>query len=203
MVRTLSDFFSILHKSNLRKEKPEEGVLLHIRARGIIASSLPKLLISVLLSFFLRVIFDFVGAIISLFRNFYNVIVAGAISFIHYVFVSGSAYDSIFVLVVLVLLLNAVSIASWVVILFFDVFDIISFCLLSKLWALIIILNPSSCKRGNISSLSAHIFSTRQLWRGVKELREGDIFFAKYVKVLGDDLAIKSLVDDYWKSEYI
>lgn len=201
MRSSISDFFSTVHKANEREEKLEEGVMLHIRARGIAASPQDKLFLSIVLSFFARVIFDPIGALNVLLREFHVVIVSAVISVSCYYFFGISVIGAFYLFLAIIVLWSSRLVASWVLGFIFDVFDIITFGLLSKLWAKLILLNSVKCKSGKISSLSAHIFTSRQLWQGVAELREEDDFFETYVRLLGDNEAINALISNYWESQ--
>lgn len=198
---SISNFFSDINKANMRKEKPEEGVMLHIRARGIAASSHSKLFLSVILSFIMRVFLDFFGLLFALIGNFHLLIIASVVTIGFYYFINVTLTDAFYIFSSIIVLLNSRPVASWVLKFLFDFFDIILYCLLSKFWAKLVLMNPLSYKTGSISSFSVHIFSTRQLWRGLREQKEEDEFFDTYTELLGDDDAIRVLIADYWKSQ--
>lgn len=198
------EFLDFLNVTRSRESLLEENVMLHIRLRGLQNTGRSTILKIILLGLPLRFLLDIIMLPLTLFGRFISVTITSIIIFTIWIFYSISILQCFYLTVFLLTILNIKSVSNYLKCFIFDIGDILTYGLFTKLWIKIYFSQTHFHKNWMSevpSCLSLHIFNSRQLWGNHPMKTEGDLFFDKTVLFQKEPDKIKKIVEEYW-SEY-
>jgi hypothetical protein len=179
---------------------PVESVMLNLRAKGLKKQSRKNLFRVLSIGFIIGLFTIIMMMPISILKRLPSLLLSllvGLTLFYHFNLVKEEAL--IYALIIY-LALNGVAIFGKLLLLIFDLVDILTYGSLTRLWLFSYFLRINEHKEFRVSSLVTHIFVSRQLLLTDNLCREGDNFFNQYQSIAYDDDAKKELVANYWKN---
>lgn len=196
-----NELLNIFNKLDVVNPLPEENVLLHIRARGLIKMSRFGILRAVVLGFPVTKIVELFFLPLTIYKNLSGLIISFAVSFIIYLILKLDINNLIIIFLLFLILTNLRSFSNWFKCFLFDLFDIITLSSCSKLWLKIYFSKTNSHKEWLEkfkSPLNLHIYQTRQLWKDKDIQNEEDEFLNQILKYSKDREILNGLVKNYW-----
>jgi len=199
------EFLEFLNVTRSRESLLEENVMLHIRLRGLQSTGRSTILKVILLGLPLRFLLDVIMLPLILFRRLISVTITSIIILTIWSFYSISISQCFYLTIFLLAILNIKSVSDYLKCFIFDIGDILTYGLFTKLWIKIYFSQTNFHKNWMTevpSCISLHIFTSRQLWGNHPMQTEGDLFFDKIVLFKNEPDEIKKIIEEYW-SEYI
>jgi hypothetical protein len=179
---------------------PEESVMLHLRARGLMMQARKKLFLTLLVGFFVGLLMDVIMLPVIIFRRLPSLVTLLIVGLILSYFFGFNVSDAFIYSLIIYLSLNAYAIFWQAFLIIFDFLDIITYGSLTRLWLLFYFMRPDTHKEHHNNHFKVHIFCSRQLMSTDKLFKEGNDFFHKSQEYSYSDEAKKKLVENYWEN---
>ena len=200
-MKFFDEMLKVINNLDNKKSLPEENVLLHIRARGLIKTSRLGILRVVLLGFPLNKLIDVLSLPITIYKKLKSLIISLCITILCYLVLNLDLIELTIIFVIALILSNLKSFSNWFQCFTFDIFDILLFSSLTKLWLKIYFSKTNShqdwLNKFN-SPLNLHIYTSRQLWNDKTIQSEEDEFGRVIQDNINDRKKISLLVKEYW-----
>ena len=196
-----NELLKVFNKLDVINPLPEENVLLHIRARGLIKMSRFGILRAVVLGFPITKLVELLFLPLTIYKNLIGLIISFTVSIIIYLVFNLDINNLIIIFLLILILTNLNSFSNWFKCFLFDLFDIITLSSCPKLWLKIYFSKTNS--HGEWlekfkSPLNLHIYQTRQLWRDKIIQNEEDVFLNEILKFSKERDIVLGLVRNYW-----
>lgn len=199
-VNFITENLQLIGLKKINPACPVESVMLHLRARGLKKQSRINLFRGLCIALIIGLFMKFIMIPLSIFQRLPSLIASLIVGFTLFSYLNLEEYDAIIFTLLIYLALNGVAIFRKLLLLIFDLFDILTYGSLTRLWLFSYFLMINEHKKFRVNSLTTHIFSCRQLFCTDSLCREGDNFFNQYQSIAYDDDAKKELVANYWKN---